>query len=356
MLLATMPAHGFEDKNRQYGLAPLPPAATVLSRIAFGSCADEELPQPIWSTIIANDPQLFLFIGDNVYADRNRGEYVENYSRAELEFAYGLLKDHTDFAPFRSQVPMLSTWDDHDYGKNDGGAEFTLKGDAKELMLETLGAPQEQAMIARPGVYHAATFGPPGQRIQIIMLDTRWFRSPLKKTDDYMAVGKEKYVPDDDPDKTMLGDAQWQWLEEQLRQPADLKLLVSSIQVIADGHGWEAWRTLPRERERLYALIRKTGAANLLVLSGDRHVGGLYQHTIPGGITLNEITSSSLNLPWSNWNPGKDQVEETGPHQWGDLFGQVNYGFLTIDWGSRVVRAELKAEDGAAVRTFNVAF
>ena len=337
-------------------IAQLPDPENILTRIAFGSCADEELPQPIWATIQAENPDIFLFLGDNVYADINRGERVENFTRAELEFAYGMLDKHADFTPFRASVPMLSTWDDHDFGKNDAGVEFDLKTDAKELMLATLGAPQDTEMPNRPGVYHSAMYGPEGQRVQVIMLDTRWFRSSLKHTDEPDVVGKERYVPDADPSKTMLGAEQWAWLRQQFEKPADLRLLVSSIQVIADGHGWEAWRTMPLEREKLYSMIKETGAANTVILSGDRHVGGLYRQTISSEITLSEITSSSLNLPWSNWNPDKDRVEETGPYQVGDLYGKANFGTLDIDWTDRKVVAQLKSAAGKTTRSINVTF
>lgn len=356
VLLASCAPDQSQEVTRASKIAPLPHSDKVLTRIAFGSCADEELPQPIWQMIAAENPDIFLFMGDNVYADNNRGAPVENFTRAELEFSYSTLDSHADFAPFRASVPMLSTWDDHDFGKNDAGVEFELKQDAKELMLKTLGTPQDAAMPGRPGVYHSATYGPVGQRVQVIMLDTRWFRSALKETDEHGAEGKERYVPDVDPSKTMLGDAQWAWLKGQLDQPADLRLLVSSIQVIADGHGWEAWRTMPLEREKLYSIIEESGAANTIILSGDRHVGGLYRKTISPDITLVEVTSSSLNLPWSNWNPDKDRVAETGPYQIGDLYGGANYGTLDIDWDARQVVGMLKSEAGTATRTINVAF
>jgi alkaline phosphatase D len=40
-----------------------------LSRIAFGSCANQDHPQPVWDAIVVTQPELFLFLGDNVYAD-----------------------------------------------------------------------------------------------------------------------------------------------------------------------------------------------------------------------------------------------------------------------------------------------
>ncbi len=141
-----------------------------------------------------------------------------------------------------------------------------------------------------------------------------------------------------------------------LEKPADLRLLVSSIQVVADEHGWEARRTMPLEREKLYSIIADIVATDTIILSDDRHVGGLYRQTISPGIMLSEVTSSSLNLPWSNWNPGKDRVEETGPYQIGNLYGKANYGLMDIDWTSRQVIAQLKSENGATTRSINVTF
>ncbi|UTW54831.1 alkaline phosphatase D family protein [Kordiimonas sp. SCSIO 12610] len=330
-------------------IAKLPDASQNLTRIAFGSCADEEIAQPIWKQIAADNPELFLFIGDNVYADKNRGEWVNDFSRAELEYSYRTLQQHPEFTDFQSKFPMLVTWDDHDFGKNDAGIEFDLKTDAKELMLETFGLPQDSSIADRDGVYHSAYFGEDGKRIQIIMLDTRWYRSALTVTDERGAKGKERYLPSQDPDQDMLGDAQWKWLAEELEKPADLRLLVSSIQVLADGHGWEAWRTMPKERERLYKLLQDTGASNTVILSGDRHVGGFYQKSDVFKSKLTEITSSSLNL---SFNSGK--VDETGPNQLGDLYGPENYGLILVDWNTGQVSLNLKNNTGQVVQNVSI--
>src|SRR5207247_2149539 len=139
--------------------------------------------------------------------------------------------------------------------------------------------PADDPRRSRPGVYHAAIYGPPGKRLQVILLDTRYFRSPLKVTDQPDAPGKERYVPDDDPGKTMLGETQWGWLAQRLREPAELRLIVSSTQLVAEGHGWERWGNFPRERQRFYDLIRDTRANGVMVLSGDRHIGAIYRET-----------------------------------------------------------------------------
>jgi alkaline phosphatase D len=238
--------------------APAPVSAQApdggpLTRIAFGSCADEEKPQPIWKAILAYQPELFLFTGDNVYGDVRDGKNVPEADLIDsLVHAYGQAAKIQDLATLRATVPHLATWDDHDYGKNDAGVDFAGKAQAQELFLQFWDVPPGDPRAGREGVYHAETFGPEGQRVQVILLDTRYFRSPLKPTDQRDAPGKERYLPDDNPAKTMLGDTQWAWLAERLREPAELRVIVSSIQVLAEGHGWERWGNLPRERQRLF--------------------------------------------------------------------------------------------------------
>jgi alkaline phosphatase D len=251
-----------------------------VTRIAFGSCADEEKPQPIWDAVLAYQPQLFLFAGDNVYGDVRQGREVPDAELIEsLQESYTQAAQVSGMARLRSTIPHLATWDDHDYGKNDAGAEFAGRHEAQQLFLQFWDVPLSDVRHQREGIYHSQSFGPSGQRVQVILLDTRFFRSSLKPTDQRNAAGRERYLPDEDPAKTMLGEAQWSWLAERLREPADVRLIVSSIQVVAEGHGWERWGNFPRERQRLYDLIRSTAAGGVILLSGDRHIGGLYRET-----------------------------------------------------------------------------
>lgn len=319
---------------------PMPGADTALTSIAFGSCNTAEREIPILNTIAAEDHDLFMYIGDNVYGD----VYSYDASMPELREAYHQLAARPEFQALRARFPMLATWDDHDYGMNDTGGRFAFKGFAEELFLDFWGAGEDDVRRSRDGVYDAHVFGPEGRRVQIILLDTRYFRSDLTPTPDRGAEGMERYVPSEDPEQTMLGAAQWAWLEEQLRAPADVRLVVSSIQVHADGHGWEAWRTLPLERERLYDLIAETGANGVVLVSGDRHSSGLYVREDVVGYPLYEITSSSLNMSF------RDENNEPGPHRIGDMYAPVNYGVVALDWQAGALALQIKDEAGAVVR------
>ena len=107
-------------------------APPPLTRIAFGSCAAEEKPQPIWDAVLAYRPELFLFVGDNVYGDVRSGRDVpESDLLASLAESYALASAVPGLARLRRTVPHLATWDDHDYGKNDAGADFASRHEAQ---------------------------------------------------------------------------------------------------------------------------------------------------------------------------------------------------------------------------------
>jgi alkaline phosphatase D len=309
-----------------------------LTRIAFGSCAHQDKPQPIWDAVLDYRPELFIFAGDNVYGDLAPG------APSPLAEAYGKAATIPGFQALRAQVPVLATWDDHDYGRNDAGGDFPYREAAKTLFLDFWQIAADDPRRSRDGIYHAQTFGPEGMRLQVILLDTRSFRSPLVPTDQRGAPGKERYVPDPDPAKTMLGAAQWAWLREQLEQPAEVRLIVSSIQVLAEGHGWERWGNLPRERERLFGLLAETGAGAVIFLSGDRHVGAIYHR--PG--VAHEITSSGLNMTYP-------AAREAGPLRLGPIYGAENFGTVDIDWWAGRVTLAVRAANGEPARRMVIA-
>lgn len=326
-------------------ITPMPSKALpkTLTRIAFGSCLSEKEDQSIWTTLAAEKPDAFIFMGDNVYGDAYRSNPLfSDPTMPKMRSAYNELASSAPFANFRAQVPVIPIWDDHDYGANDGGADYLFKDQAKDLFLDAWAVPQNDVRRKRDGVYTSQIIGDAGQQVQIILLDTRSFRTYLQATDKRNEPGKERYVPLESGAGTMLGDAQWEWLQGELKKPADLRLLVSSIQVIADGHGWEAWRTMPAEREKLYALLKDTGANDVVLLSGDRHAGAFYKREDVLPYTLNEFTSSSLNLPASKWRAqsGETRIEE-GPFRTTTMQFEVNYGIMDIDWSARQAKVRL---------------
>ncbi|HEX2727567.1 MAG TPA: hypothetical protein VHN20_17215, partial [Beijerinckiaceae bacterium] len=122
-----------------------------------------------------------------------------------------------------------------------------------------------------------------------------------------------------------------------------LRLIVSSIQVLAEGHGFERWGNLPRERQRLFELIRDTRAEGVVFPSGDRHIGALYREANGTPYPFVEITSSGLTQAF----PG---AREPGPNRLGALYGAGNFGSIDVDWWQRTVTLNLRAVNGRTVR------
>jgi alkaline phosphatase D len=314
-----------------------------LRRIGFDSCFDQNNPQQgIFNAIVADRPDLFIFGGDNVYCRMP-------YSLASLREAYAVAATSVALQRLRASVPHMAIWDDHDYGINDGGAEFAGKHESKAEFLQFWKVPAGDPRRSREGLYYAESFGPADRRVQVIVLDVRWFRSPWKVTDQRNAPGKERYVPDDEASKTMLGEAQWRWLEEQLRQPAQVRLIVSGIQVVAEGHGWERWGNFPREREKLYRLIAATRAEGVVLLSGDRHVGGIYRETRATAYPLFEMTSSGITHTWR-------EAAEAGPNRIGELFTELHFGIVDIDWEAQALSFSIKDIEGKVRRNQSIRF
>ena len=302
---------------------PLPPH--LVSRIAFGSCANTwHGNQSVWKAILRDDPDVFIMLGDNVYADTE--------DTATLREKYDRLDRVPGFAKLRHTIPVLGTWDDHDYGLNDGGAEYPKRAESQQVFLDFFREPENSPRRNREGVYDAKIWGPAGKRVQIILLDTRYSRSLLTR-------GNSGYAPDSNPAKTMLGAAQWAWLEEQLRTPAEVRLIVSSIQVVNEEHRFEKWANFPLERARLFNLIRMTGATGVIFLSGDRHFAELSKMDAELGYPVYDLTASPLaaNFRANPPDPSRHRVAMMNTGE--------NYGFITVDWKRNDPQVRLEARD-----------
>jgi alkaline phosphatase D len=324
------------DESRQPGLA-LPGLATRL-RIGFGSCAHQRKPQPIWQAVAAARPDLFLFMGDNLYADAKTADELRQ--RYQEFMAVEPLQD------FRRRIPHLAVWDDHDFGDDDVGGDYPHKILSQQLFCDAWNEPADSPRRSRDGVYESWILPVGKKRVQILFTDLRFNRTPLtpdpERKGSYTALVlksrltgqtmKGWYRPNPAPEATQLGERQWRWLEQQLRQPADVRVLASSLQFAATGTGWEGWDLFPAERERFCALLRTTGAEGLVVLSGDMHYGEISRWQPEGGYPLWDATSSGLTEVWDVPTPNGNRVS--------GVYAAENFGLLDIDFGA--ARPELR--------------
>lgn len=306
----------------------------ILSRIAFGSCARQDKPQPIWDEVVATKPDIYLALGDNIYADTK--------DMAVMKKKYEQLAAVPGWQKLKAACPMMATWDDHDFGVNDGGADYPKRDESQQLFLDFFGVAKDSPRRKQKGIYHAETFGPPEKRVQVIALDARYFRSPYKKKT-VKVPNEGPYEPSSDTKATMLGEEQWQWLETQLKAPAKIRIIMTSVQIVPQDHGWEKWYNLPHERERFFKLLKDTKAAGVVFVSGDRHLAELSVMDAGIGYPLYDLTSSGLTEANQKWRKLEVNRHRLATMNWGN-----NFGMVTIDWSMNdpLLRLQIRDESG----------
>jgi alkaline phosphatase D len=294
---------------------------------AFGSCNRENLPQPLWNDIIKEDPDAWIWLGDNIYGDTQDMDV--------LEAKYQVQKNNPEYQKMMKTTKIIGTWDDHDYGQNDAGKEYPQKAASQQLMLNFLDVPADASVRDQEGVYQSHHFEQSDLKVKVIMLDTRYFRDPLTGSGG-------SYVPN--PEGDLLGEAQWQWLEKELKETeAQVNIIGSSIQVLSNEHGWEKWGNFPKERQRLFKLIRESKAPGVILLSGDRHIGEFSKMEEGLHYPLYDLTSSGLTHPYTAYSG------ESNPYRVGEVVTEKHYGLISVfkDGENVKVLMELKGEGGA---------
>ncbi len=252
-----------------------PPRTGVAARfrVAFGSCLRLQTTpnENIWRGLRPWEPNVFLWLGDNIYGDsRDPGVLAEEYRR---------LHDVRPLQQWFRSVPQLAIWDDHDFGLNNHDRTHPEKA-AAYMVFQNYWANPSFGEPGNPGVYFNFNYG----GMEFFLLDVRMHRDP---NDIPGGAGK-----------TLLGARQLAWLKEGLRRSdAPFKALVS-------GSGWnhakgekgDAWSAFREERDALFDFIRDENIRGVVLISGDTHMGEL--NAIPwsdrGGYDLYEFISSPL--------------------------------------------------------------
>ena len=296
--------------------------ADVLNKqtsILFGSCSHQDKEMPIFDAILQENMDAFVFLGDNIYGDTE--------DMAVLSEKYQKLASQKWFKPLMDKTQVLAVWDDHDYGENDAGKNYPMKQASKNIMLDFWQVPQDSPRRAREdGLYGSYVLGEGEHAVRIILPDLRYMR------DDLQSVARERYVkerapknmgPYDKSSGSMLGDAQWRWLEQMLLTPEPIKIIASSLQLVSEFTGWEAW-TNYEDRARLMQLIKQHGVNGVMVISGDTHWGEIARDNNSVDYPIWDITSSGLTEEWKQVSPNQHRVSVAT--------SEANYGFINIQW------------------------
>lgn len=294
------------------------------TKIAFGSCGHETDSMPVLALAASYQPDAFVFLGDNIYGDTDNMD--------TLQAKYNRLGAKSEFQQLSKASRILATWDDHDFGRNDAGKWYPYKTQSKEIFLNFFKEPANSERRKHEGIYHAEYLTKGDKTIQVLLLDVRTFRSNLLSYDTSTKLPRKKYFyeldykPHTSTDSTLLGEAQWKWLESEFAKPADMRLICSGSQFGIEYNGYEAWANFPHEQARMLQLIQKTKANGVLFLTGDVHYAEISKLQSPGNYPIYDITSSGITSTWDFATQNKNRIE--GPIM------DNHFGLLTIKWGT----------------------
>ena len=301
-------------------------------RVAFGSCGHESDPLPIFNRVVEHKADVFVFLGDNIYGDSK----VMDTLRAK----YQRLGSKSSYLNLKRNVEIIATWDDHDFGWNDAGKEYPFKEESKEIFLDFFDEPSGTDRRSRAGIYTSYDYIVQGRKVKIILLDGRTFRDPLRQyAGEFDADQRYFYQLDYAPHPlsetpAFLGEEQWAWLERELLDPADLRIIGSGTQFGIEFNGYEAWANFPREQQRMLELIKRTKAQGVLFISGDVHYAEISKLTSEGLYSIYDITASGLSSTWHFATPNRHRIE--GPIM------DNHFGMLSIDFDDP--KAQIRAE------------
>lgn len=286
---------------------------TKLTRVAFGSCNDQDEDQPLWKKVMSAQPDLWVWLGDAVYAD--------SHNRNELKAAYQQQIDRSEYQDFINKIPIIGTWDDHDFGENDGGKMYPLKSYSQDLFLDFLGVAQDSPRRKRSGIYSRHLVGPHGRQVEFILLDTRFHRDQPGSSGD------------------ILGVQQWDFLEKALQKSsAQVIVIASGIQVLAKDHKFEKWSNFPKSRHRLLHLVHSYQPNKVIFLSGDRHISEISRLDMNGSL-IYDITSSGLTHYYRNFSSERNDLRV------GEVYAGLSYGLLRFDWSTSGVAVNIELRD-----------
>ena len=285
--------------------APDPKTAAVFS-VATGSCARfaEDPDQVVWRSVAAANPNLFIWLGDNIYGDSGEP--------STLNGEYQRQRNVITFQPVGRAIPQIAIWDDHDSGLDNGDGSSPFKDSALKSFRNYWANPA-YGLEDTPGVFFEYRYG----GVDFFMLDGRYYRDP-------------NAAPDVEG-KTMLGAAQKAWLMNRLRaSKAPFKIIVAGGGwTISKGPGGDSWASFLTERNELFDFIRDERINGVVLISGDSHFAEL--NAIPwsekGGYDMYELVSSPLAQDMS------DGFLERRPERRirQVYFGSANFGLLRFD-------------------------
>jgi alkaline phosphatase D len=302
-----------------------------------GHCRDVEDGYPIFRAMARQRADLFLFVGDTVYADHVCGplphvtgsDFVAS-SLAEYRAKHRYNRADPAFQELLRTTPVYAIWDDHEVRNNFVGADDPLMPLGRRAFRDYWAIEGPAAEPDR--LYRSVRWG---RHAEIFVLDTRQYRS--------------RNTMPDGPGKTMLGADQRQWLLDGVTaSSATWKIIVTSVPLgmFTGGRFSDSWSSAnvlgyPRpghgfvwERSLILNTLRAHGVRNVVFLTGDVHHAELLRHDV-GGYVVHEFVAGPLSARHGFPRFGDRSL---ATRSLGSLGFANNFGEIIADHGTLTAR------------------
>lgn len=298
--------------------------------IAFGSCNKHTIANLLWDDVLNANPDVWIWGGDIVYADTD--------DMPTLKATYTAQNQVSGYKKIKSKMPVIGTWDDHDYGLNDGGLEFEAKKQSQQEFLDFMGVSADSPRRKQEGIYTTHDYVLENGTIRVLVLDTRYFRTALTPDTET----EKRIKPNTYGDGSVLGEQQWRWLQNELTaSTADFNVLISSVQFLSNEHGFECWGNFPHEVDRLKKMVTTSKAKGVMILSGDRHISEISSTDVEGlKYPLIDFTSSGLTHAYSKFE------SEPNPFRVGEVVSTESFGIVKFNFKKKQVFFEMLGDRG----------
>lgn len=357
----------------------------TLNKIAFGSCFNTQLKSnflDIFEIININNLDLFIWIGDSAYLDilnKPWHHYNEDFIQGFIDLIYSNTKNNVHYKELDNNKPVIGIWDDHDFGVNDGNSSFIFKDMFKKSYLKFIGEPSSSNRWQfNRSIHTSYSFGEGVKSVKFILIDSHYhkeyisytekvtnaFKSYFRTEKEYIKDFKNKYHSkynttvnngknNNYPQyKSMLGEEQWEFIEEQLSISTETLIFIvcggqilPSSRIILETFYYE-------DRQRLFNLIAKYKKSGVIFLTGDIHQAqflSTYCEIEDIGYKIREFTSSGLSHYCDLKIIPREYVDCSWlfefilPHEY-LLSSFINYNFGSIEflWGDSKAESSVK--------------
>lgn len=280
-------------------------------KLILGSGVDPNQDFEIYERLTKEKPGLFIFLGNIKFSKYFNPNDHQTQNIKELQ--------EPNFLNFLNRFPALSIWNDADFKSYASAKGYLNKTELQNEYLHFFHEYASSSRWNRNGMYHSYELKKDKIKIQVILLDTSYFRSyPLVNTWKHFQLKSSRI----DRDSNLLGREQWEWLESEFLKSYDIRLIAGGLKFNDSISTEMNWNDYPFEKLKLLNLLRKHKISGCIFLSGSTSDSGISKIEEEGLPDMYEMITG----PLTHLSPSEEKTQNENITQ----SIQPNFGLIEI--------------------------